>query len=66
LFEVRKRKEWKTYKDAFEGLLREGATLIADGNDLGINKKLDEPIRDDARLYIICRKEVYDTLLAQA
>ncbi|WNB93087.1 potassium channel family protein [Bacillus sp. NEB1478] len=65
LFEVRKRKEWKTYKDAFEGLLREGATLIADGNDLGINKKLDESIRDDARLYIICRKEVYDSLLAQ-
>ncbi|RZT21988.1 MULTISPECIES: potassium channel family protein [Fictibacillus] len=62
LFEVRKRGEWKTYKDAFEGLLMEGATLISDGSDLGINKKLNEPIREDARLYIICSKEVYESL----
>jgi voltage-gated potassium channel len=62
LFEVRKKDEWNTYKDAFEGLLKEGATLISDGNDLGINKKLNEPIRDDARLYIICSKEVYESL----
>ncbi|KZE64634.1 ion transporter [Fictibacillus phosphorivorans] len=62
LFEVRKKAEWKTYKDAFEGLLRQGATLIADGNDLAINQKLDERIRDDARLYIICSKNVYESL----
>ncbi|MDM5315500.1 ion channel [Fictibacillus sp. b24] len=62
LFEVRKKAEWKTYKDAFDGLLREGATLIADGNDLAINKKLDDRIRDDARLYIICSKDVYESL----
>jgi voltage-gated potassium channel len=63
LFEVRKKEEWKTYKDAFNGLLQRGATLISDGSDLGINKKLDEPIREDARLYIICSKEVYESLI---
>jgi voltage-gated potassium channel len=63
LFEVKKKAEWKTYKDAFEGLLKEGATLISDGSDLGINKKLDQTIGNDARLYIICRKEVYDSLV---
>jgi voltage-gated potassium channel len=62
LFEVKSKPEWKTYKDAFEGLLQAGATLISDGNDLGINMKLDEPIKTDARLYIICKKEVYDSL----
>jgi voltage-gated potassium channel len=62
LFEVKKKGEWKTYKDAFEGLLKEGATLISDGSDLGINKKLNQPIREDARLYIICSKEVYESL----
>jgi voltage-gated potassium channel len=63
LFEVRKKDEWQTYKDAFEGLLKEGATLISDGSDLGINKKLNEPIREGARLYIICSKEVYESLV---
>jgi voltage-gated potassium channel len=62
LFEVKTRDEWKTYKDAFEGLLKEGATLISDGSDLGINKKLNDPIRKNARLYIICNKEVYESL----
>ncbi|MFD1358559.1 potassium channel family protein [Fictibacillus halophilus] len=62
LFEVKKKSDWMTYKDAFEGLLKEGATLISDGSDLGINKKLNEPIREDARLYIICSKEVYESL----
>jgi voltage-gated potassium channel len=63
LFEVKKRAEWNTYRDAFEDLLNEGATLIADGSDLGINRKLDESIRDDARLYIICSREVYDSIV---
>jgi voltage-gated potassium channel len=63
LFEVQKQSEWVTYKDAFDSLLQQGATLIADGNDLSINKKLDQTIRDDARLYIICSKDVYESIL---
>nr|WP_276208357.1 potassium channel family protein [Fictibacillus barbaricus] len=62
LFEVQKKAEWRTYKDAFDGLLEQGATLIADGNDLSINKKLNEAIPEDARLYIICSKDVYEAL----
>ncbi|MBY6035127.1 potassium channel family protein [Fictibacillus nanhaiensis] len=62
LFEIRKKKDWKTYKDAFEALLQEGATLISDGSDLSINKKLNEPIPENARLYIICGKEEYEAL----
>lgn len=62
LFEVQKKAEWRTYKDAFDGLLEQGATLIADGNDLSINKKLNEAIPEDARLYIICSKDVFESL----
>ncbi|OEH92128.1 ion transporter [Bacillus solimangrovi] len=59
LFQVGVRQNWNTYRDAFEALLQEGATLIADGDELNINRRLDEPIRDDAKLFVICDKETY-------
>jgi voltage-gated potassium channel len=38
-------------------LLNKGATLVADRGDLHINQKLDEPIPEDAQLFVICDKE---------
>jgi voltage-gated potassium channel len=59
LYEVRKRGHWTTYRDAFEDLLKEGATLISNGEHLNINRRLHEPIPDNARLFVICDQETY-------
>jgi voltage-gated potassium channel len=59
LYKIDKRSNWKTYKDAFDELLSEGATLIADGPSLNINRNLDQTIPDHAKLYVICDKETF-------
>nr|WP_256555366.1 potassium channel family protein [Paenibacillus mendelii] len=63
LFEITRRPHWITYRDAFLELLDEGATLVADGNDLGINRKLDDAIPPHAKLLIISNKETLSTIL---
>jgi voltage-gated potassium channel len=63
LHEIKKRPHWKTYRDAFNELLNEGATLIADGQRLNINRHLDETITEKSRLYVICDQETYDKLI---
>nr|WP_027955093.1 potassium channel family protein [Halobacillus kuroshimensis] len=65
LFYIPTRSEWRTYRDAFQNLLSEGATLIADRNDLAINRKLEEPIPDNAELYAVCDKATYDAILSK-
>jgi voltage-gated potassium channel len=57
MYEIPKQEEWKTYRDAFIDLLNKGATLVADRGNLDINQKLDEPIPDDAQLFVICDKK---------
>ena len=57
-----KRSSWRTYRDAFEQLLLEGATLISDRDQLNINQKLDQLIPEDAQLFVICDAETYDRL----
>ncbi len=59
LYQIEKKEQWQTYRDAFDSLLSDGATLIADRNRLDINRRLDEEIPDGAMLYIICDKETY-------
>ncbi|MDT8860357.1 potassium channel family protein [Alkalihalobacillus sp. MEB130] len=60
LYQIPTKAEWKTYNDAFQDLLAQGATLIADRNQLDINRRLDEMIPDEAVLYIICNRETYE------
>ncbi len=64
LFQLSKKDEWITYNDAFQYLLVQGATLIADRNHLDINRRLNETIPDEAVLYIICNKETYEKLVS--
>jgi len=59
LFEVKKNPDWKTYGDAFHGLLAEGATLIADRQQMDINRRLNEDIPADAVLYVICDQHTH-------
>lgn len=59
LYEIPKKTQWRTFRDAFEDLLNQGATLISDGTHLNINRRLDEAIPPDARLFVICSKETY-------
>ncbi|NGP46359.1 hypothetical protein G4V62_15920 [Bacillaceae bacterium SIJ1] len=65
VFQIKPHSSWKTYRDAFTQLLDQGATLIADGDSLDINRRLDEAISKDASLFIICNKDTYAELLAQ-
>ncbi|MDE5414461.1 potassium channel family protein [Alkalihalobacterium chitinilyticum] len=62
LYKVTKKENWVTYNDAFQELLTKGATLIADRDQLNINRRLQEKIPDEAVLYIICNKETYKAL----
>ena len=57
IYEIQKRPEWRTYREAFMDLLEEGATLVADHSNLHINQKLDEAIPNEAQLFVMCDKE---------
>ncbi|WP_342671708.1 ion channel [Paenibacillus glacialis] len=59
IYEIPLNRMWKTYGEAFQDLLRQGATLLSDRSDLSINRKLDQPIPEGARLYIVSDEETY-------
>jgi voltage-gated potassium channel len=59
IYEVPRKPQWATYNDAFQALLKLGATLIADRNDLGINRKLDTSIPENAKLFVVCHPDTY-------
>lgn len=63
LYELKKRPAWNTYRDAFDALLSEGATLISDGQKLDINRRLDQRIEENARLFVICDKSTYTRIV---
>ena len=62
LYKISKKREWVTYNDAFQSLLQNGATLIADRHLLDINRRLNEIIPEEAVLYIICNRETFEKL----
>ncbi|WP_405105196.1 ion channel [Paenibacillus sp. FSL K6-1217] len=59
IYEIPRHSGWTTYGEAFQDLLRQGATLLSDRGDLGINRKLDQPIPAAARLYIVADEATY-------
>ncbi|WP_240689099.1 potassium channel protein [Ammoniphilus sp. YIM 78166] len=59
VYEIAVKPNWYTYKDAFLELLEQGATLISDRNKLDINRRLDQSIPADARLFIVCDEDTY-------
>ncbi|ASK64380.1 ion transporter [Virgibacillus phasianinus] len=59
IYQITSDKEWNTYRDAFISLLEKGATLLADGDKLNINQRLDEKIPEDARLFVVCSVDTY-------
>ncbi|WP_084243713.1 ion channel [Planomicrobium okeanokoites] len=62
IWEIEPKSSWKTYGDAFKELTRLGANLIAEGHDLSIVRRLDDPIPEGARLYVICDQQTYEKL----
>ncbi|TLS37046.1 potassium channel family protein [Pseudalkalibacillus caeni] len=62
LWEINPAPEWKTYRDAFEALSKQGANLIADGSDFSIIRRMDDNIPDNADLYIICDQETFQQI----
>lgn len=65
LFHIPTKSKWKTYEDAFQDLLDEGATLIADGSDLTINRKLKQPMPDNPELYAICDEDTFRRIVGK-
>lgn len=63
LYKIPTKDSWNTYHDAFVDLLEQGATLIADRHRLDINRRLHEKIPEDAELYVICNKEIYENIM---
>lgn len=63
LYQISKREKWVTYQDAFKDLLEQGATLIADRDQLDINRRLNEKIPVGAELYVICNQETYEKIM---
>lgn len=63
LYKLSKKENWTTYQDAFKDLLECGATLIADGENLDINRRLNDKIPDSATLYVICDKATYEKIV---
>lgn len=64
IYEIPLNAAWRTYGEAFQELLLQGATLLSDRSDLSINRKLDQPIPKDARLYIVSDEETYRRIKA--
>jgi voltage-gated potassium channel len=62
LRKVKKREIWKTYNDALEDLKKFGANLVSDGTDFNLLTKLEDPIPEEAELYVICNKETYQNI----
>lgn len=62
LYKISKKDKWTTYQEAFNDLLEQGATLIADREKLDINRRLKETIPSDAELYVICDRETYEKI----
>ncbi|PKR78771.1 potassium channel protein [Halalkalibacillus sediminis] len=62
IYSIRKKKHWKTYRDAYQDLLESGATLLANGKEVGIAKKLNEPIPEQSELLIVCDQETYEAI----
>ncbi|MDQ0162146.1 potassium channel family protein [Aeribacillus alveayuensis] len=62
LYHVPKKTEWKTFGDAKRALDEKGAVLIANHHDMSIHQKLDEPIPEDAKLFIICDEKTYHSI----
>ncbi|MFD1953550.1 ion channel [Paenibacillus thailandensis] len=59
LYAIGKKKHWITYNDAYEELKSLGAVLVSDHDDTGIIRKLEQPIPEHARLFIIADELTY-------
>ncbi|WP_342591589.1 potassium channel protein [Paenibacillus shirakamiensis] len=63
IYQIPVQPSWTTYGDAFKDLLKQGATLLADRNDLSINRKLNQQIPSGAKLYIVSDADTYQQIL---
>lgn len=66
IWQVKTKREWETYGDAFEGLKELGAILVSNGRDFSIVRKLKEKIPNNAKLYVICDKDTYKKITVEA
>lgn len=62
LYIIDKKPTWNTYADAKAYLSHHGATLLSDGTDFSIIKKLDEAIPEQAKLFIVCDQDTYKNI----
>lgn len=62
LYIMDKKPVWGTYADAKAYLSSHGATLLSDGTDFSIMKRLDDVIPEEAKLFIVCDEDTYKNI----
>ncbi|TFB24037.1 potassium channel protein [Filobacillus milosensis] len=62
IYSIKKHPSWNTYRDAYNRLLDYGATLLSEGEHLGLAKYADHNIPENAELLIICDEDTYEKI----
>jgi voltage-gated potassium channel len=62
IYEIDKREQWVTYRDAVEDLMKQGATLIGEGKNINVHHMLDKPLPKNVKLNVICNKATFENL----
>ncbi|MNG27470.1 hypothetical protein D3C84_1125940 [compost metagenome] len=62
LYIIDKKQTWNTYADARAYLSHHGATLLSDGTDFSIVKRLNDAIPEQAKLFIVCDEDTYKNI----
>lgn len=62
IYVVKTKDTWKTYRDASQKLLDDGAVLIAVNEDMDFKDAIKKPLKKGDNLYVICDDKTYKRL----
>ncbi|MGD7045612.1 ion channel [Jeotgalibacillus proteolyticus] len=61
---LKSKSSWKTYRDASQRLLDDGAVLIAVNEDMDFRQAIQKKLQEDDTLYVICHDSTFEKLKA--
>lgn len=59
---IKSKPSWKTYRDASQKLLDDGAVLIAVNEDMDFRNSIQKPLKEEDTLYVICHDSTFEKL----
>ncbi|TFE01458.1 potassium channel family protein [Jeotgalibacillus salarius] len=62
IYVIKSKSAWKTYRDASQKLLDDGAVLIAVNDDMDFQDAIRKPLKEGDNLYVICDDKTYKRL----